>query len=95
MTPALTLGIGAFLLLAITVGALLWRRGDTFDFIYVEDDGSWRELSEDENNYLCTPFAPTDGARPYIKTSYRQRTPTGSLKGYLARRRLPKPMRSR
>ncbi|NBW11428.1 MAG: hypothetical protein EBR82_25685 [Caulobacteraceae bacterium] len=95
MIPALLAGIGAFLLLVIGVGVLLWRWSDASDPVYVEDDGSWRELSEEEIEYLRTPFAPTDGDRPYIKTSYGQRTSTGSLNGYLARRKLPRSIRSR
>ncbi len=95
MTPALLLGIGAFVLVAVAAGIWFWRWSDASDLIHVEDDGSWRDLSKDEIDYLRTRFAPTDGDRPYIKTSYDEHTPTGSLKGYLARRKLPKPIRSR
>jgi hypothetical protein len=96
MTPALILSIGALLLLmVVAAGVVLWRQGDASDPVYIEEDGSWRELSEDEVEYLRTPFAPTDGAQPYIKGSYGQRNPTGSLKGYLARWKLPKGIKSR
>ena len=42
--------------------------------IYVNDDGSARELSEPEKKYVDTEFSPLDGARPHIKTRYEQRT---------------------
>ena len=57
--------------------------------IYVEDDGSARELTDAEKQYVDTDFSPFDGARPYIKSRYEQRTPSGALRGYLQRRLLP------
>jgi hypothetical protein len=58
-------------------------------FVYVHDDGSARELTANEAEYLATPFDPTDGGRPYIKAHYNTRTPTGSLRGFLERSELP------
>jgi hypothetical protein len=55
----------------------------------VEDDGTARELEADEIEYLGEEFRGSDGARPYIKSSYAQRTPDGHLRGYLLRTRLP------
>jgi hypothetical protein len=40
-------------------------------FVYVHDDGSARELTTHEAEYLATAFDPADGGRPYIKTRYR------------------------
>ena len=62
---------------------------DPADFVWVEDDGSARELTPDETEYLGTEFLPGDGARPYIKWRYDTRTPDGRLSGFLERRRLP------
>lgn len=59
-------------------------------FVVVEDDGSARELTADEIEYLNTEFQGADGARPYIKSSYRQLTPDGKIGGFLAREKLPR-----
>ncbi len=57
--------------------------------IYVNDDGSARELTDVEKEYVDTDFLPFDGARPYMKSRYEQRTPSGALRGYLQRSLLP------
>ena len=67
-------------------------RGNAEDpslYVYVEDDGSARELTPDEKDYLATEFLPGDSGRPYIKGYYRQRTPNGHLAGFMARSDLP------
>jgi len=61
-----------------------------FEFVYVNLDGSVRELDSDEQNYLTTDFLPNDGNRPYIKSNYNAKTPDGKLSGYIRRRRVPK-----
>ena len=48
---------------------------EKFEFVYVENDGTVRELDNDEIEYLETEFEPSDGARPYIKSNYDQLTP--------------------
>ena len=57
--------------------------------IYVNDDGSARELSEPEKKYVDTEFSPLDGARPHIKTRYEQRNGWGNLSGFLQRKDVP------
>ena len=57
--------------------------------IYVENDGSARELTDAEMRYVDTPFSPLDGARPYIKSSYHQRNGWSELRGFLDRTNLP------
>jgi hypothetical protein len=69
---------------------LLRKKEPGFQFVYVEDDGSVREVSKEDEDYLTKQFHPNDGARPYIKFSYRQRTPDGELSGFIDRRRVPK-----
>ena len=59
-------------------------------YVYIDDDGSARELTPDEEEYLSTEFQFGDGAAPYIKGYYRQRAPFGRLAGFLARRDLPR-----
>lgn len=63
---------------------------DGFEFVHVELDGSVRELDEDEKKYLMEKFHPNDGARPYIKRSYKQLTPDNKIWGFIKRKRVPK-----
>jgi hypothetical protein len=67
--------------------ALLGRSFD--DYVYVNQDGTARELSADERQYLAQDFHPADGARPYIKYNYNTRDGWGSLSGFILRRHLP------
>lgn len=66
------------------------RREPGFEYVYVEDDGSARELDAEERVYLSTKFEGGDGSRPYTKFRYETLTPDGRLSGYLRRRQLPK-----
>jgi hypothetical protein len=59
-------------------------------FVVVEDDGSVRELSEAECEFLARPFEPSDGGRPYVKSRYGSRTPDNRLGGFLERNDLPR-----
>lgn len=63
---------------------------EKFEFVYVEHDGTVRELDKDEIEYLETEFEPTDGARPYVKSSYDQLTPDKKILGFLHRSKVPK-----
>jgi hypothetical protein len=63
---------------------------DTPDYVYVNQDGSVRELSLDEREFLSRYFHPADGARPYIKTFFTTKDGWGSVSGFLLRKRLPK-----
>jgi hypothetical protein len=69
--------------------------GEGFEFVYVEEDGSVRELYPDEIEYLSFPFSPMDSGRPYIKTKYSSRTPDNKIWGYIRRVRVPKKMEIR
>jgi hypothetical protein len=64
-------------------------RHDESLYVYVEDDGTARELEPDEVEYLGTKFEGGDGNRPYIKSSYEQLTPDNRIRGYLPRKQLP------
>ncbi|MGG8497848.1 hypothetical protein ACQY1Q_15660 [Tenacibaculum sp. TC6] len=55
---------------------------EKYEFVYVENDGTIRELDKDEIEYLQTEFKPTDGARPYIKSKYTQLTPDKKISGF-------------
>ncbi|WP_108805522.1 hypothetical protein [Aquimarina sp. Aq107] len=62
---------------------------EEFEFVYVENNGTVRELDNEEIEYLQTEFQPGDGARPYIKSSYKQRTPNNKMFGYILRDDVP------
>lgn len=63
---------------------------EKFEFVYVENDGTVRELDNDEIEYLETELEPSDGARPYIKSNYDQLTPDKKILGFLHRSKVPK-----
>ena len=77
---------------AATQRHLAAKRGGTYalQFVCIGDDGTARELTPDEIEYLNTDFHPADGARPYIKARYRTLTPDGKIGGFLSRRKLPR-----
>lgn len=58
-------------------------------YVYVNPDGSVRELTDDEKDYLSETFHPLDGARPYIKWCYEQLTPDNKIHGFLRRDAVP------
>jgi hypothetical protein len=62
---------------------------ETFPYVYINADGTARELHPDERAYLETEFRPGDGAAPAIKRSYEDRNGWGEISGFLARSRLP------
>ena len=65
------------------------NRQNDFEYVYVEEDGTVRELDNDEIQYLNSEFDPTDGARPYIKSSFRQLTPDNKVWGFILREKIP------
>lgn len=91
MLPATVIVIG-------TVGFLFWKWGPRrpaepgFRFVYVNQDGSVRELSPEERKYLSEEFHGGDSGRPYIKTSYESHDGWGSKSGFIPRRRVPSRM---
>ena len=58
-------------------------------FVFVNEDGSVRELTPDEIAYLNRNFDPTDSGRPYVKSRYSTRTPNGRMSGFLPRSEVP------
>ena len=60
-----------------------------YPYIYVNADGTARELYASERAYLETEFKGGDGAMPSIKDSYEERNGWGEIKGYLKRAALP------
>ena len=62
---------------------------EPYPYVFVEDDGSVRELHSEERKYLETPFSPFDGGRPYIKEDYESRDGWKSIKGFCLRAKIP------
>jgi hypothetical protein len=88
--------VGVPLLIGFLLGAYFCftrrsrrRKEQGFHYVYINDDGSARELDDDEKEYLNSKFHGADGARPYIKFRYESLTPDGRIGGYLERRQLP------
>ena len=87
----------AILVALVTVSAIaalvyLLIRGAN-QYVYVNQDGSVRELSSDEQQYLSQSFDGFDSGRPYIKTSYETKNGWGSVSGFLLRNRVPRHLR--
>jgi hypothetical protein len=57
--------------------------------VFIDNDGSARELTDAEKSYVDADFSPFDGARPYVKSRYAERNALGELRGYLQRSLLP------
>lgn len=64
-----------------------------FKFVYVNQDGSVRELSPAERTYLSQEYSGGDSGRPYIKSSYESRDGWGSLSGFIERGNVPAQIR--
>jgi hypothetical protein len=62
---------------------------EPYPYIYVNADGTARELHPNERQYLESEFRPGDGAAPYVKCSCSERNGWGDLTGYLERSNLP------
>ena len=62
---------------------------DPYPYIFVNDDGTARELHAAERAYLEAAFLPFDGGRPYVKSNFEARDGWGSAKGFLERSKLP------
>ncbi len=66
-----------------------------FKYVFVNEDGTVSELDDDDVEYLKTEFSPADGARPYIKSRYKELTPDNKISGFIPRNRVPKKIKIR
>ena len=66
----------------------------TYPYVYLEDDGTYRELTNEERQYLEEKFDPCDGNRPYVKHRLYAKTADGRLSGFLKRSKLPKGLKA-
>jgi hypothetical protein len=62
---------------------------ENYAYVYVNPDGTARELHPNERQYLETEFLPGDGAAPSVKDDYAERNGWGEIRGYLQRSKLP------
>ena len=69
------------------LGAVMPKASDVL--VYIDADGSARELSEAEKKYVDAKCSPFDGARRYIKSRYWERTACSELRGFLHRQKVP------
>jgi hypothetical protein len=67
---------------------------EPYPYIYVNADGTARELHPEERQYLETEFSGGDGAAPHIKESYAERNGWDEVTGYLERSKLPDGMQT-
>jgi len=68
---------------------------DEFPYVYVNTDGTIREVSPEEREYLMEDFHPADGGRPYIKFRYESVDGWGRQSGFMGRHRVPRGMKIR
>ena len=86
----------AIVLLAIGIYYLrylipLRPKENGFEYVYVKEGGTVRELYDDEIEYLKEEFVMGDGNRPYIKSRYKSVTPVDNdISGFILRNRVPK-----
>ena len=70
---------------AVAVVGAEEARAPFYPYVFVENEGSVRELHRSEKQLLETPFSLRDSARPHIKKTYDQRDSRGNLGGYCPR----------
>jgi hypothetical protein len=63
-------------------------KGD-YPFVFVNDDGSVREVTILEKLYLQTKYSGGDGDRPYIKIKYSEKNGWGEMSGFCYRAAVP------
>jgi len=61
-----------------------------YPYVYVNDNGSFRELTKEDKEYLQEKYHPADSGRPYVKQRYKSKTPTGNIRGFCKRSKIPK-----
>ncbi|TSE07986.1 hypothetical protein [Aquimarina algiphila] len=93
-----------FIIIGVVIGVILLSIGivylryfiplrpqeNGFEYVYVNNDGTVRELYNDEIEYLNEKFHPADGARPYVKSRYKSLTPDTKMSGFIQRNRVPR-----
>ena len=60
-----------------------------FEFVFVEKDGSVRELNYNEIEFLNRAFYPGETARPVIRKTFEQPGGGRDISGFILRKRVP------
>ncbi|HEV2136309.1 MAG TPA: hypothetical protein VGR47_18865 [Terracidiphilus sp.] len=63
---------------------------EPYPYIYVNADGSARELHREEREYLSSRISRFGEPRRYVKSTYSQKDGWGQLEGVLKRSSLPR-----
>lgn len=100
MSDVLIIGLGIVLLTVLMVGGyVVWliiamrsRRPveEGFQYVWVNDDGTAREVTPVERRRLSSEYRDGDSRRAYVKLSYASKNKQGGRCGFLRRRQLPK-----
>jgi hypothetical protein len=61
-----------------------------YPYVYVNDDGTVRELHAAERQHLEARFPSSDGARPSVKSTFHARDGRGGLRGFCRRSKVPR-----
>lgn len=61
-----------------------------YPLVYVNTDGSVREINILEKLYLQTEYDGSDGDRPYIKSKYSEKNVLGNISGFCHRNKIPR-----
>jgi hypothetical protein len=91
---AAVMGVAVVVVGAYVIGLSVMTRArrpeeEGFEYVYIEDDGNAREVTEVERRRLTTEYEDGDSRRPYIKLRYESRDDQGRRRGFLRRRQLP------
>ncbi len=62
---------------------------EKYPFVFVNEDGSVREVTILEKLHLQTKYSGGDGDRPHIKTKYSEKDGWGKISGYCYRKAVP------
>ena len=62
---------------------------EQYPFVFVNEDGSVREVTILERLYLQTKYSGGDGERPNIKTKYSEKNGWGKISGFCYRKAVP------
>lgn len=65
------------------------KNDDPYPYVYVNANGTARDLGASERAYLETAFRPDDSGRPYVKSRYEQKNGWGEIRGFMQRAKLP------
>jgi hypothetical protein len=61
-----------------------------YPYVFVTSAGRVHELEAGDRAYLEERFDPCDGARPYVKWSFKSKDGRGSIEGFCRRSKLPR-----